>query len=222
VSDFRSTFRKVFLTAAVPLPLMLGLWPSTCSESLPPYSEPQHPIEAAVVMASGEIDVVMGISHKTGHDTVVTMTYPSIIATFKNVYDEVLQDSVYVRGTIEIWDVDRPGNLATIDLLNAYTTPAPSGKGHMVTLLPNAYATTGSFWNNYTTGALPRPFWIGVPSRTIAETIPGSNGSTTYLVTDVIHLAVRATVQLFASYGKVTSPIAKADVYYKIQIPRQN
>ena len=216
--EFRSISRGNIPSVTFLSMIALAIMASGCDESLPPRDTPTNVVRTAVSMASGEYSFLLA----EPHDVIVSYDEARISATLENIYTEVLQDSVSIHGSIDIWDIDHPNNRASLDLKKTYVSPAPTNPGDLLTLLPGAHASLGMAWNHMTTDALPRPFCSGVHITIEQVTDPKTNITTTYGISDTVHLALQAHIQIFATYGNVTTPVSYANFVYLLIYPRQN
>jgi hypothetical protein len=216
--EFRSISRRNIPCVTFLSMIALTIMASGCDESLPPRDAPANAVTTSVALTSGEYL----ISIAEPHDVVVSYTPARLSVKFKNTYDDVLQDSVSIHGSVDIWDIDRPLHRASLNLSKAYISPSPTYPGDLITILPGSYAALGMEWNHMTTDASPIPFWTNVHYVLVRVDNPTPPFTVYYGVTDTIHLAIQAHVQVFASYGNVTSPVSYANFVYRLVLPLQN
>ena len=72
---------------------------SSCDETLPPREEPRDFLVATIGLNPGPVVI---------RDTAGGASEGSFVLELKNLFDEVLQDSALVRGTIEVWLKNNP------------------------------------------------------------------------------------------------------------------
>ncbi len=201
-----------------------------CEETLPPREQPQDAFVGSSDLVGGAFgstfDVVYAwvmVDHNTSELVPVRVDAALVVAHLTNAYDEVLQDSALVIGTLWIWGRDNPALRRTIDLSGASISPSPTEPGHLLTVLPGASVALTSSWDHKTDtlagGTEPRWFWDGVEiaSVTIEK---NRDGYYRYVKTTVpIRLAMQSTVQLFARAGRFTSPVDTFAVTYRLHGP---
>ncbi len=168
---------------------LAGLLALSCDESLPPRDQPGQFL-SVVLNEYGEVFNIGPFSANTALFRI----------SVENTYDEVLQDSALMGGSVEVWDVARPNLRAVLPVKFAKTVPPISGG--VITLDPNTELLVMVDWSHYVKDAVTDttiPIWSGVPSVAAID----SAGQEFQLV-DPITIRARATIQPFKTAGILT------------------
>jgi len=187
-----------------------------CDESLPPRDAPAHPIDVSIGCTPPPFIVVQYVYVRKGDSLIVASIQDmSIAVNAMNSWDEVLQDTVDLHGTLTIWDVEHPEHRTIMSLEKQYVASPPLTDG-LLTLLPGRAAVVDLRWYSYsndsTNGAI-EGFW-----KRVHVTVSATHSMLTE-TTDPVHLAMQGSIQLFKKAGRATSPIFYFDVVYRLYVP---
>lgn len=114
-----------------------GLIFMRCSESLPTYKFPDQVLSLQVTLVEQLPDRVAPPGNQMVH----------VRLTAENVYDDIFQDSVDVKGTVRIWWQRMPGRLRTIYLSVKNFSNRTLVQNGQLTLLPGEQFTMDVYWN---------------------------------------------------------------------------
>ena len=123
--------------AAISLAGLLGLFSVTCHESLPAYKFPDRVLSLQVTLVEQLNDRVAPPGRQVVH----------IQLTGENIYTDVFQDSVDVKGSIRIWWKRNPTRYRTIYLSEKNFSNRAMIQDARLTLLPGQQFTLDAFWN---------------------------------------------------------------------------
>ncbi len=152
----------------------------SCEETLPPREKPKDFLVATIALNPGPVVIQDG----TG-----AAREGSFVLELKNLFDEVLQDSALVRGTIEIWLKNNPSQRRLIICTEGDVSNNVVRFG-LATLGVDSSARLTKAWNHKTDEGIP--FWsFGRLSPRI------SHGGVPYCESDPLQFVASATVQLF-------------------------
>jgi hypothetical protein len=165
------------------------LFASGCDESLPPRSDPQNFLQASVASP---------YDYATFKDSSILPPSGKIVASLKNLYDDVLEKEADIQVTINIWMADAPQNRRTLRL-TAYSLSHPALNGNQLTLLPRDSAQFVAVWNQCTDSGIP--FWSLVP-KTWGE-LPGGER---FQQSAPIEFVAQASIRVFKNVQPRVSP----------------
>jgi hypothetical protein len=197
-----------------------------CEESLPPREPPRTVLQPSLtVTRPGEVVL---------RDSVLQGTGGAFLATVKNIYDDVLQDSGRIRLKLDITMLNQPkdaivtagpGGPAALSAgaarvrTVAYTAHVEADeeyllnwreyKGGILTLGIDTSAVIQRQWDHKTSEGIP--FWSLVNLYPMAT--PGGEG---YLLSDTIRYRVEGTVQIFKVVQPQVLPARDVWMVYKI------
>jgi hypothetical protein len=179
----------------------------SCDESLPPREQPSVFLNATLRMSDQTF--VIRYQPPGGQPA-------GIFVQVENIFDEVLQDSLYVRGTVEIRDMKRPGLLWRQDLRRSEIVPQTVVSGKLLTLLPHESIGLKNTWSHLFVdqNGITQDAWTGVDT-----TVHISPYNEVYYITDTLYLKARATVQVMKQAGNVESNEVGFRVVYWIFPP---
>ncbi len=230
MSDYRSNSKRVWTGKGFWVAVMLALLALRCEETRPPRQQPENVLVGSSDLVGGTLGSTFNVTYSWvkvspyRYSLVPTSVDPAlVVAHLTNNYDEVLQDSAYVVGTLSIWDRDNPTYKRTIDLSRASISPSPTMPGHLLTVLPGASVALTASWDHKTdtliAGAAPKWFWEGAPVASVTIERDRRGFYRYVKTTEPIRLAMQSTVQVFARAGRVTSPVDTFAVTYKLNGP---
>jgi hypothetical protein len=132
----------------------------------------------------------------------------------QNDYDEVLQDTMRIAGSIEIWNRLDPAARAQYQLVREiFLEVSPNWvlTHGVLTLEPRGFASLGMSWGHYIRQPVVRPIWCG------QALTPHINPSgEVYYVSDRILLGVKAKIQVFKAVALLSTNEVDAEVEYWI------
>ena len=196
MSEFRLHF-DLALVFLILTGLTLSLGVPGCSETLPPYEVPHGLIRTVLQISSGFF---------ANRWPIGTTPLP-IRIMFVNMSDEVLQDSVSMAGSVELWKAVDPSKRAHISTRFAVLMP-PASNG-ILTLQPDDEQLILLDWNQkFDSQADP---WIGSRFTRFADT-----SGETYLQTEPIVFCARATVHPFQAYNALTTEQVQFSIVYQL------
>jgi len=159
---------------------------SSCEETLPPREEPRNFLVATIGLNPGPVVI---------QDSTGSAREGSFVLELKNLFDEVLQDSALVQGTIEIWLKKDPSQRRLITCTEGDLSNNVVRFG-LATLGVDSSAKLTKAWNHKTNEGVP--FWsFGSLSPRI------SHGGVPYCESDSLQFVARATIQLFRNVQPV-------------------
>ena len=183
-----------------------GLWCLSlagCTESLPPHEEPQNVLVAALQISSG---------------TFVSRPQSGVIPvhvhiTIVNTFSEVLQDSLLLYGSVEIWKATDPSMRAVVPI-GFYTRTIPPVTNGILILEPSVnfliLLEWGQYLVNQSTNATVTA-WTGVHSKVVQDPY-----GELYNLFDPVVFSARATVQPFKTMGSLTTDEVQFTAVYHV------
>lgn len=178
-----------------------------CDESLPPRDDPTNLLHVVLLVQGGE--------YTFRYTQPFGFTPMSVAIQVSNDYNEVFEDSLYMRGTVEIWDTRRPNVRGSVNMRYSQVIPSYALNNGILTLEAGAQLTFTSQWSHLTAGpGQTVPIWYGVD--TTARLDPYGR---IYYVTDTMYLGAQASVQIFRKAGSVRSNACVVPVVYRIIVP---
>jgi len=115
----------------------LGLMLMRCNESLPTYKFPDRVLSLQATLVEQLPDRVAPPGNQVVH----------VRLTVENVYSDIFQDSVDVKGTVRIWWQRMPTRLRTIYLSVKNFSNRGLVQNGQLTLLPGEQFTMDAYWN---------------------------------------------------------------------------
>jgi hypothetical protein len=178
-----------------------------CDESLPPREDPTNLLHAVLFIQGGEYVFRYSFAAAATPATVAIQIY--------NDYNEVLEDSLYLRGTVVIWDTRRPNIRSYVDLRYATIIPDNALIGGILTLEAGARLTFKQQWFhmvNQQGGSFP--IWVGVDTTAHRDYY-----GEIYYLSDSLYLGATASIQIFRHAAMVPTNVVYFTNIYRIYPP---
>jgi hypothetical protein len=169
--------------------LVLAAFCVSCDESLPPREPPRSYVVGAVsVIGEGENIQIF-------NEAPINVT-GGFEVRIRNVYDEVLQDSVGGLVTLDVWLKGHPEVNATVKLSEANLRNWGIISGHILTLPTDSAAVFVGQWSHKADNGTP--FWAY--AAIWAAVTPGGEP---YCQSEPVTIVVHGSAQLFKAVGPV-------------------
>ncbi len=205
--DKTSSWRYAILALGAFVPALIAL---NCDEALPPREEPRIVLTAVLGVNPGRYRFRVYTPTDSTQPPVYASNPATVYIQVTNTYDEVLEDSLGVDGTVELWDTRRPNMLGTVSLRGAAIIPTFAVNNGLLTLEAQARITVKTAWNHMTVNG-GGPMWKGL------ELYPDTNAwGEPFYYTDTILVAARARLTLFKKLGVVETPLVEVPLSYEI------
>jgi len=171
-----------------------GLLLLSCDEQLPSREDPPSVLIPTISIEPGP--AILEDSVNSGRGGIVNMDVT-------NIYDEVLQDTAKIRGTLEIWMRTDPTKRATVTFDERALQNISSLFRGVLTIRVNERIFFVHQWSHRTDEG--EYFWRYVPLTPKVD----SQGNE-YLESDTLYMAARASIQVF----KKVQPIQLPEIHY--------
>lgn len=205
-NDSRSAIpiRRHLAPASVPgaLILLLLCALTACEESLPPKEKFFSILTAEISITSVHEQVYILDWAPFGGDGVL-----AVAAT--NVHDEVLDDSAFVKATLEVWLKERPDVRTTLQVGESNITTPGVLSGGVLTLRPNDPLQISIPWNHVADNGTP--VWGYVRLRP-KETASGVK----YCESDTVTLLAKGSLRLFRRIAPLLISMREFRVIYRV------
>ncbi len=189
-----------------------------CSEALPPREEPGNVVDLKLSATpdnfkASRISFRLSDSSDTSYWLMPASMY--IIITLTNRYNEVLQDSARLGGSVDLWDINRPRMRATIPLQNPTVLQSQALSNGWLTLEPGVPVQLRYKWDHMTTvppSDSVMPIWIGADTNAVVDSTTNSHA------VDAGPLVMTATgsFQPFVTLGPIVVPAVQFLVRYRL------
>ncbi len=117
--------------------MLLALLSLTCNETLPVYQQPQNVLSLSVTK----------IEQVNDHISPPTRPLVHIVLTGENTFDEVMLDSVDIKGTMTIWWKRKPTRSRTITLTQKNLIDRSLVQNGKMMLVPGQQFTMEAYWD---------------------------------------------------------------------------
>lgn len=153
-----------------------------CDESLPPYQKPEN------LFTIDRIEISQG-THSIAGDYLVKFHIYG-----KNLFDETFSDRVNIRGSVQIWNKEKPDLSATLSLDNTNFGPDTDLSGNVLTLGPGEEFELRVTWDCHTDDGEDLAGFFNMSPQAIAVVSTGARD-----------FYVQAEVTLFEELGLIRS-----------------
>lgn len=201
----RNIVRLLALCFALLAPGGVGL--VGCDESLPPRDDPTNLLHAVLSIQGGEY--VFRYTPPGG------ITPATVAIQIYNDYNEVFEDTLYLRGRVEIWDTRRQNVQGYVDVKNFAVVPSNAVNNGILTLEAGARLTFKQQWYhmvNQQGGSVP--IWVGVDTTAYRDYF-----GEVYYLSDSLYLGAKASIQIFRHAAVVQTNVVYFTNVYKIYVP---
>ena len=173
---------------------MLALLLLSCDEQLPTREDPPSILIPNISIEPGP--AILEDSVNSGRGGIINIDVT-------NIYDEVLQDTAQIRGTLEIWMRTDPTKRATVSFDERALQNISSLFRGILTIRVNERIFFVHQWSHRTNEG--EYFWRYVP-----VTLKVDSQGNSYLESDTIYMAASASIQVF----KKAQPIELPEIHY--------
>ncbi|MGA2622432.1 MAG: hypothetical protein ABSF91_01130 [Bacteroidota bacterium] len=167
----------------------LGMIFIRCNESLPTYKFPDRVLSLQTTLVEQLPDRVAPPGRQVVH----------VRLTGENVYTDIFQDSVDVKGTVRIWWQDMPTRLRTLYLTVKNFSNRGLVQNGQLTLLPGEQFTMDVYWN------LKDDDSIYIPSVDLIYQ-PFHLCDVNVMCGDPVIFVVEASISIYDRLGFIASP----------------
>lgn len=176
--------------------MVLLVFFASCEESLPPREDPPQVLTASLSVEPGPAILEDSISVGRGGTINMDVT---------NLYDEVLQDTAQIRGTVDVWMRTDTTRRATIRFDERALLSGGALQHHVLTIRVNQKIYFAHQWSHRTDDSVY--FW-----RFANLTLYYDGQGRPYYASDTLLMAARGSLQVF----KKVQPIQLPEVHYSI------
>ena len=178
-----------------------------CDESLPLRDDPTNLLHAVLFIQGGEY--VFRYTPPGG------VTWATVAIQIYNDYNEVFEDSLYLRGTVEIWDTRRQNVRAYVDVRNSAVVPSNVTNNGILTLEAGARVTFKQQWFHMVNQqGVSIPIWEGVDTTAYRDYY-----GEIYYRSDSLYLGAMASIQIFRHAAVVQTNVVYFTNVYRIYVP---
>lgn len=117
--------------------VLFGVMSITCDESLPTYKFPSNVLSVQVTRVEQVNDRLAPPGRQAVHFQI----------TCENIYTDIFQDSVDVRGIVKVWWKRKPSRSRTIYITQKYFSNRSLIQNGQLTMLPGQQFTMDVYWN---------------------------------------------------------------------------
>ncbi len=168
----------------------------SCDEQLPTREDPPSILLSSFSIEPGP--AVLEDSTNSGRGGIINMDVT-------NIYDEVLQDTAMIRGTLELWMRTDPTKRATVTFDERALQNISSLFRGILTIRVNEKIFFVHQWSQRTDEG--EYFWRYVP---VTLKVDGQGNQ--YLESDTLYMAASASIQVF----KKVQPIKLPEIHYSM------
>ncbi len=171
-----------------------------CDEVLPPREQPQKFIDMTLDVSPKEY---ITIDPSKGWQEL------SFILTLRNAYDEVLEDTAHIRGSVDIWFQGDRSVHASVKGGEPELIGGTVPRNGILTLRPDSAVVMKLDWNHFTDRNLL--VWWYVQRKDTVD-----NVGRTFFRTEPVVLFVKASLQVFKNVQALTATAARVATVYRV------